>query len=55
LVNDPQLYTNLNQSAKDLDELIRDLKQNPKYYLPNVSVFGKKDKRKRKNDKAKEQ
>ena len=40
LVNDPALYNNLNQSLKQLDFLLDDLKKNPSRYI-NVSVFGK--------------
>ena len=40
LVNDKKLYDNLNSSSKDLDELVKDLKANPKRYL-HFSVFGK--------------
>ncbi len=39
LVNDEKLYNNLNQSSKDLDKLLVDLRLNPKRYL-NISVFG---------------
>ncbi|MBR1769731.1 MAG: MCE family protein [Bacteroidales bacterium] len=38
LLNDEGLYKNINNAAKDLDELIIDLKKNPKRYI-NVSVF----------------
>lgn len=41
LVNDEQLYLNLDQTSKDLDELLKDLKSNPKRYV-HFSVFGKK-------------
>lgn len=46
LVNDRQMYDNLNNSAKNLDALMIDLKANPKRYV-HFSVFGggnKKDK-----------
>ncbi|CAN5431912.1 MlaD family protein [soil metagenome] len=43
LINDPILYNNANTTAKDLDELLKDLKANPKRYV-HFSVFGKKDK-----------
>ena len=43
LVNDKQLYHDLDQTSKDLDELLKDLKANPKRYL-HFSVFGKKQK-----------
>ena len=42
LINNDSLYRNLNQTTKDLDVLIKDIKENPKRYI-NVSVFGKKD------------
>lgn len=41
LINDEQLYQNLDKTAKDLDELLKDLKANPKRYV-HLSVFGKK-------------
>lgn len=40
MVNDQQLYNNLNTSAKSLDDLMKDLKANPKRYV-HFSVFGK--------------
>lgn len=43
LVNDEQLYVNLEAASKELEELLRDLKENPKRYV-NISVFGKKAK-----------
>lgn len=47
LVNDTKMYDNLNNASKNLDELIIDLKANPKRYV-HFSVFGgggsKKDK-----------
>lgn len=43
LVNDEQLYTNLEAASKELEELLRDLKENPKRYV-HISVFGKKAK-----------
>ena len=46
LVNDTKMYDNLNNASKNLDELIIDLKENPKRYV-HFSVFGgggKKDK-----------
>ncbi|MEP7264923.1 MAG: MlaD family protein [Bacteroidota bacterium] len=42
LVNDQKLYTNLDDAAKNLDELLKDLKANPKKYV-HFSVFGKKN------------
>lgn len=43
LVNDEKLYNNLEAASKELEELLRDLKENPKRYV-HVSVFGKKAK-----------
>jgi phospholipid/cholesterol/gamma-HCH transport system substrate-binding protein len=42
LIKNDSLYHNLNQTTKDLDLLIKDIKENPKRYI-NVSVFGKKN------------
>jgi phospholipid/cholesterol/gamma-HCH transport system substrate-binding protein len=39
LVNDTQMYDNLNSASKNLDNLIIDLKENPKRYV-HFSVFG---------------
>jgi len=41
LLNDEQLYKNLEGASKELEELLRDLKENPKRYV-HISVFGKK-------------
>ncbi len=43
LMNDDQLYINLEKASKELAELLKDLKLHPKRYV-NVSVFGKKEK-----------
>ena len=43
LMTDKELYTNLNNTTKELDLLLQDLRLNPKRYV-NVSVFGKKQK-----------
>lgn len=43
MVNDQQLYDNLSATSHDLDELMKDLKANPKRYV-HFSVFGKKGK-----------
>lgn len=43
LLNDKQLYTNLNNTITSLNTLMDDLRVHPKRYV-NVSVFGKKDK-----------
>lgn len=42
LLNDDQLYNNLNSSTKELDELIKDVKERPGRYI-RLSIFGKKD------------
>ncbi|RZM29455.1 MAG: MCE family protein [Pedobacter sp.] len=39
LLNDSKMYDNLNNASKNLDNLIIDLKQNPKRYV-HFSVFG---------------
>lgn len=41
LLNDNQLYQNLNKTAADLDSLVVDLKANPKRYV-HFSLFGRK-------------
>ena len=43
LVKDDSLYINLNNSMKNLDLLLEDLRLHPKRYV-HLSVFGKKDK-----------
>lgn len=43
LVNDKALYQKLDNSAKDLDLLLIDVKEHPKRYI-HFSVFGRKDK-----------
>ena len=43
LLNDKQLYNNLNSTMRDVDSLVVDLKQHPKRYV-HFSLFGKKDK-----------
>lgn len=43
LVNDKQLYNNLNQSLSTLDLLMADIKRHPTRYI-NVSIFGRKNK-----------
>lgn len=43
LMNDDSLYQNLNNTARDLDLLLIDFRENPKRYV-NFSVFGRKDK-----------
>ncbi len=41
LINDKELYNNLNRSARNLELLLQDIRLNPRRYL-NVSVFGGK-------------
>ena len=43
LMNDDALYNNLEAASKELEEVLRDFKLNPKRYV-HVSVFGKKAK-----------
>ncbi|GHA71481.1 MlaD family protein [Pontibacter akesuensis] len=43
LMNDEQLYENLNRSTESLNLLLRDVQAYPKRYV-NFSVFGRKDK-----------
>lgn len=43
LLNDDQLYKNLNQTSTELELLLQDLRLNPTRYI-NVSLFGKKNK-----------
>ena len=43
LINDEKLYDNLEGASKQLEQLLQDLKLNPKRYV-NISVFGKKQK-----------
>jgi len=43
LLTDEQLYENLKGASKQLDELLEDVKLNPKRYL-HISVFGKNNK-----------
>ena len=42
LINDAELYNNLEGASKELEELLRDLKENPKRYM-HFSLFGKKN------------
>lgn len=44
LVNNDSLYKSLTAASKDLDQLLIDLKANPKRYV-HFSLFGKKDKK----------
>jgi phospholipid/cholesterol/gamma-HCH transport system substrate-binding protein len=43
LLTNEEMYNNLTNASKELEELLRDFKLHPKRYV-NVSVFGKKDK-----------
>ncbi len=43
LINDDRLYDNLNYTMISLNQLLANLRENPKRYV-NVSIFGKKDK-----------
>lgn len=43
LMNDDAMYKNLTNASKELEELLRDFKLNPKRYV-HFSVFGKKNK-----------
>lgn len=43
LLNDDQLYKNLNATSSELELLLQDLRLNPTRYI-NVSLFGKKNK-----------
>jgi phospholipid/cholesterol/gamma-HCH transport system substrate-binding protein len=40
LINDPTVYNNLERATRQLDELIQDVKLNPKRYV-HFSIFGK--------------
>lgn len=41
MMNDRELYNNLNNTSKSLDELLKDFKENPNRYV-QFSIFGKK-------------
>ena len=43
LINDRQLYDNLNKTVRSGDSLLIDLRQHPKRYV-HFSIFGRKDK-----------
>ena len=43
LLNDNQLYVNLNSTLQSSDALLKDLKEHPKRYV-HFSLFGRKDK-----------
>ena len=42
LIHDEKLYNNLTNASENLDQLVKDLKENPGKYL-KISIFGKKD------------
>jgi phospholipid/cholesterol/gamma-HCH transport system substrate-binding protein len=42
LINDDKMYVNLEKATQQLEELLRDMKMNPKRYV-HFSVFGKKN------------
>ncbi len=42
-INDPKVYDNIDRATKQLDQLLQDMKLNPKRYV-HFSVFGKKNK-----------
>ena len=44
LINDKDLYLNLEKSTKELELLIKDIKTNPKRYV-GFSVLGSKSKK----------
>ncbi len=43
LLNDDELYVNLTNASKELEELLREVKEHPKRFV-HLSVFGKKEK-----------
>jgi phospholipid/cholesterol/gamma-HCH transport system substrate-binding protein len=43
MINDKELYNNINNTVRSLNTLMDDLRVHPKRYV-NISVFGKKDK-----------
>lgn len=40
LLNDAELYNNLNNTARDLDRLILQIKEDPNAIIPNISLIG---------------
>ena len=42
LLNDDELYSNLEDASKSLDNLISDMKENPSRYV-HFSIFGKRN------------
>ena len=49
LMKDKELYDNLTRSTKELELLLKDLRQHPKKYV-HFSIFGKKDKSQKENN-----
>jgi len=47
LINDKKLYENLERSTKELELLLKDLREHPKRYV-HFSIWGKKDKKDKK-------
>ena len=43
LLNDPELYNNLNATSENAASLLKDLQENPKRYV-HFSLFGRKSK-----------
>lgn len=43
LLNDEKMYTNLTNASKEMEELLREMKEHPKRFV-HFSLFGKKDK-----------
>lgn len=39
LLNDPNLYNNINNTAAHLDSIMIDLKKQPKRYIPSIKIF----------------
>lgn len=48
LMTDDQMYVNLENASKELEELLKDFKEHPKRFV-HFSLFGKKDKEYQKN------
>ena len=42
-MKDEALYSNLENASKELEELLREMKENPKRFV-HFSLFGKKEK-----------
>lgn len=49
LINDKDMYTNLENATKQMEELLQDMKLNPKRYV-HFSVFGKKNRKFKENE-----